>query len=210
VSITAPRTVPRSPSRTGRSHGGVHTRLWTREEFHRAADLGLFRPEERLELLDGEIIDKMTQNTPHATAVARAGRLLASAFGPGYHCRPHSPIVLSEISEPEPDVVVVPGEEFDYLDDHPGPDQIRLLVEVAETTLRFDRTRKRAAYARAGIAEYWILNLVHRQLEVYRDPSRGRYRDERVYKEGDTVSPLQAPDAVIRVADLLPPAPRGA
>jgi Uma2 family endonuclease len=184
---------------------GWRPRRWTSDEFERAAELGLFRPEERLELLDGEIIEKMTQNEPHAAAVACATRLLLAAFGPEYHVRPQAPHRLDDLSRPEPDLQVLPGTEFSYLPGRPKPADVRLFIEVSDTTLRLDRGRKRAAYARAGITEYWILNLVERQLEVYRRPSRGRYRDEKIYKEGDTVSPLHAPDAVIRVADLLPP-----
>jgi Uma2 family endonuclease len=184
---------------------GVRPRLWSRQEYHRAAELGLFGPDERLELLDGEILKKMTVNPPHAFAVGRVFKLVAAAFGAGFHARQQQPLVLNDRSEPEPDVVVVVGEDGDYATDHPTAQHTRLLVEVADTTLHHDRTRKLPAYARAGIVEYWILNLVERQLEVYRSPSRGRYRDETIYKEGDTVSPQHAPDAVIRVADLLPP-----
>jgi Uma2 family endonuclease len=185
---------------------GPRARCWTREEYHRASDLGLFRPDERLELLDGEIIEKMTQNSPHATSVAQAAGLLGAAFGVGFHTRSHSPIILNEISEPEPDVAVVPGAAFDYLTGHPRAADLLLIVEVSDATLRFDRTRKRTAYARAGIREYWILNLRERRLEVYRDPSSSRYRTAHVYGEPDTVTPLAAPHATLRVADLLPPA----
>jgi Uma2 family endonuclease len=184
---------------------GPRSRRWTREEYHRAAELGLFRPEERLELLDGEILDKMTQKELHAAAAAQAARLLAEAFGSGHHTRGHSPIILNEISEPEPDVAVVVGTAFDYLSSHPRAADLLLVVEVSDTTLRFDRTRKRPAYARAGIREYWILNLRERRLEVYRDPSGSRYRTSLVHGEHDTVTPLAAPHVSIPVADLLPP-----
>jgi Uma2 family endonuclease len=205
VTATRPGRLPAPPDR------GIGPRRWTREEYHRAADAGLFRPEERLELLDGEIIARMTQNEPHASVAARAARLLAAVFGPDHHTRTHSPIILNGRSEPEPDVIVVPGTEFDYLSHHPGPADIRLLVEVSDTTLRYDRGRKRIAYARAGILEYWIVNLPERQLEVYRDPSSSRFRSGVVYREEDAVAPLAAPSRggagalAVRVADLLPP-----
>src|SRR5438445_8736808 len=88
---------------------GVRSRRWTRKEYYRAAELGLFRPDERLELLDGEIVRKMTQKPPHASVVARAAEILAQAFGPGIHVRPQLPLILNNWSEPEPDAVVVPG-----------------------------------------------------------------------------------------------------
>lgn len=205
MSATAiqPRLCPAPPDR------GIRPRRWTREEYYRAADLGLFRPEERLELLDGEIIEKVTpQKERHAAAVAHVARVLASLFGPDYHARTHSPIILDDLSEPEPDVVIVPGTEYDYLASHPRPADVRLLIEVADTTLRFDRTRKRSAYARAGISEYWILNLPDRQLEVYRNPARSRYSTIIVYGEQEALTPLAAPHASVGVADLLPPMPK--
>jgi Uma2 family endonuclease len=196
----------RRPSLSPAPRGtGPRARRWTRAEFHRAAELGVFGPEERLELLDGEIFRKITQNEPHVYVVRRADRLLGALFGPGTHVRVQAPIILNDQSEPEPDVAVVTGGERDYLARHPAASDALLLVEVADTTLRYDRTRKGPAYARAGIREYWIVNLGNRQLEVYRDPSRSRYRTVLIYGADETVSPLAAPHATLRVADLLPP-----
>lgn len=201
MSVTAIPLRPTAPARDT----GVRPRRWTREEYYRAYDLGLFGPEERLELLDGEIIAKLTQNTPHAYGLLAATDVLRTAFAEGHHVRSQLPLVLNDASEPQPDVMAVKGALVDYLQDHPRASDISLLVEVSDTTLRMDRGRKRAAYARAGVQEYWILNLVERQLEVYRNPSGARYRQSAIYREGDTVSPLAAPDAVIQIADLLPP-----
>lgn len=200
---TRPRPAPSPPDT------GVRPRRWTRQEFHRATELGLFGPEERLELLDGEVLAKMTQNAPHALAILSAVEVLAAAFGAGNHVRPQMPLILDDESEPQPDVLVVAGTRFDYLASHPKPENVRLLVEVSDTTLRFDRGRKQRAYARAGVPEYWVLNLLHRQLEVYRNPAGSRYRSVTGYSEQETVTPLAAPHATLRVADLLPP-PTGA
>jgi Uma2 family endonuclease len=186
---------------------GVRPRRWTRKEYYRAAELGLFRPGERLELLDGEIIDKMTQKPPHAVAVGQASDILAGAFGPTHHVRSQQPLILTPESEPEPDVVVVPGTRSDYLASHPRAVDARLVIEVSDTTLGFDRGRKRTAYARAGIPEYWIVNLVGRQVEVCRDPRGARYRSVTVYDEQQGITPLAAPEASVRAADLLPPQP---
>jgi len=112
---------------------------------------------------------------------------------------------LNGSSEPEPDVVVVPGTEFDYLPDHPRSKDTRLVVEVSDTTLRLDRGRKQAAYARSGVQEYWIINLLHRQVEVHRDPSGARYLSVTIYSDSDAITPLTAPDASVPVSDLLPP-----
>jgi Uma2 family endonuclease len=186
---------------------GIGPRRWTREEYYRAAKAGVFGPEERLELLDGEILQKMSAQLGfHAGAVAAAVQILSRLFGSGYHVRPQLPLILGDQSEPEPDVVVVAGSPFDYLPEHPHATDVRLVVEVSDTTLRFDRGRKQAAYARSGISDYWIVNLPQRQLEVYRDPSGSRYRTVLLYREDETASPLAAPHATVRVAELLPPA----
>src|SRR5205807_2316994 len=163
--------------------------------------------EERLELLDGEIIRRMTQRPPHAVVVAQAASVLTQAFGTRYHVRPQLPLILNDWSEPEPDAVVAPGTPFDYLTEHPKAADATLVVEVADTTLRFDRTRKRAAHARSGVREYWIINLLHRQVEVYRDPAGARYRSVTVYTEEEATLPHAAPHASVRVSDLLPPPP---
>jgi Uma2 family endonuclease len=185
-------------------------RLWTREEFHRAANLGLFGPEERLELIGGRIFKKMTQNPPHSIALGKVSRTLARVFGPDFYILHQQPVVLSTDGESEPDVAVVPGSPDDY-PDHPTQADVRLLVEISDATLRFDRGRKSALYAEAGIGEYWILNLNDRQLEVRRDPGphltnprRFVCRDETTLGEADTVTPLAVPNAVVRVVDLLP------
>jgi Uma2 family endonuclease len=185
---------------------GVRPRRWTRAEYHRAADLGLFQPEERLELLDGEILQKMSpQKSFHAYVVLRAADVLARAFGPGHHARPQLPLILHDASEPEPDLTIVVGTAEEYVAESPHAAHARLVVEVSDTTLRLDSGRKRRAYARAGITEYWIVNLRQRQLEVHRDPQGARYRSVTIYREHETVTPLFAPQATIRVADLLPP-----
>jgi Uma2 family endonuclease len=187
---------------------GIRRRRWTRDEYYRAAEVGIFRPDERLELLDGEIIQKVSpQKPPHATSVLLGARALTTAFGPGHLVRQQLPLILTTTSEPEPDLLVVPGTPIDYLSSHPKPADLRLLVEISDTTLRLDRTRKLSAYARAGIPDYWLLNLPERRLEVYRDPSGSRYRSVTIYREEEVVALLAAPDAAIRVADLLPPLP---
>ncbi len=185
----------------------VRTRRLTRDEYTRAAELGLFRPEEHLELLDGDILVQMSpQKEPHAVAVDDTAQALTAAFGPGFYVRQQKPMVLGDDSEPEPDIVVVPGAPRDYLASHPKPADVRLLVEVADTALRLDRGRKRSAYARVRIPEYWILNLRERRLEIYRDPVGARYRSATTYGLSDIVTPLGAPRAIVHVADLLAPA----
>ena len=195
--IVGDRALPEEP---------IRPRRWTRAEYYRAAELGLFGPEERLELLDGEIYAKMSpRKPPHSTAVGHAGDVLAGLFGPGFHARTEQPLILNDLGEPEPDIVIVPGARFDYQTEHPHAAAALLVVEVADTSLRFDRRTKGEAYARAGISDYWIVSLRKRQLELHRDPTGSRYRSITVLSEEDTVTPLAAPHTTLRVSDLLPP-----
>jgi Uma2 family endonuclease len=134
---------------------------------------------------------------------------LRMAFGPGWLVRAQDPIALDAESEPEPDVAVVPGLPRDYLAEHPA--RPALLVEVAESSLAFDRGHKGSLYARAGIADYWIVNLVDEVLEVYRRPALDRsaefgwrFLDVQILRRGTTIAPLARPDVTVAVADLLP------
>lgn len=185
------------------------TRAWTRSEYHRAAELGLFDPSERLELLEGEIVVKMSpQSNPHAAGVSLAGEALREIFGRGYHVREEKPLVLSNGSEPEPDIVVVRG-TLRETPNHPTPENTVLVMEVSESSLASDRTTKAAIYARYGVPEYWILNLRRRELEIRRDPGlvgedEYGYRFLQVVPANGEASTLEAPDQPIRVLELLP------
>ena len=125
---------------------------------------------------------------------------------PGHHIRQQLPITLNDLSEPEPDVLVVPGTPDDYAARHPGPSDARLLVEISDTTLRMDQGRKQRAYARAGIPEYWIVNLSARRLQVYREPTEAGYQSVASYSEGESVAPVAVPHSLVSVAGLLPTA----
>lgn len=184
-------------------------RLWTREEYYKMAEAGVFRPGERVELIGGRIVAMSPQNSPHATAVVLAEDALRDLFGSGFVVRGQLPLDLSPSSQPEPDIAVVRGSVRDYASAHPTT--AVLVVEIAESTLAFDRSEKASLYASAGIPEYWIVNLLDRCLEVYRDPvsTTGQphgygYRSCTHYFAADTVTPLTVSQAVIKVANLLP------
>ena len=140
----------------------VQTRRWTRDEYDRMIATGIFHPEERLELLEGEIVHMTPQGSGHATAVRLVEDALRNLFNVGFDVRVQMPLALGTDSEPEPDVAVVVGPPRDYRDEHPRV--AILVVEVADSTLSLDRERKAALYARAGIQEYWLLNLTDRCL----------------------------------------------
>lgn len=166
-------------------------------------DAGLFR-DERVELLDGEIIAMSPQSSLHAACVNRINTLLIPLLAGKYSVRCQAPLHLDRLSEPEPDVAICAFDADDYESGHPTPDQILLLIEVADASLAFDRKRKRVAYARAGIPEYWIVNVPDRVVEVSQRPDRAakRYRVSRRARPGEV---LTLPDgSVVRVADLVP------
>jgi Uma2 family endonuclease len=186
----------------------VRVKRWTRLEYEHLIDLGAFRPEERLELLGGQLVVREPQGRPHATGIRLVAAALRAAFGPGWTIEAQLPVALDDESEPEPDIAVLPGAPRDYLASHPtGP---TLVVEVALASLALDRGEKASLYARAGVADYWIVNLVDNVLEVYRAPvvdphvAYGwRYASTATLRRGDTVTPLALPDSAIRVSDLL-------
>jgi Uma2 family endonuclease len=179
-------------------------RTWTREEYRLASEAGIIRPEERLELLDGQIVKKVTHNPPHAVAYVLVTKWLVTIVGHDLHVRSQVPIALSAMSEPEPDVAVVSGEPRRYARSHPRPDQVELLVEISDTSLDRDRRVKAPLYAAAGIKELWILDLVSRKLEMHREPAPAGYRVVTILAESESASPLFSPSSFVRIADLLP------
>jgi Uma2 family endonuclease len=175
---------------------------WTREEYERRISEGFFHPEERLELVDGVLYEMTPQSSYHLSGLRLAERFLKTLFTQGFDIRTQGPLALGLDSEPEPDVAVVPGKLEDYFSAHPTT--AVLIVEVADSSLLHDRKRKKRLYARAGIPEYWLVNLVDGSLEVYRAPEDGVYTQSLILRGEDTVSPLERPEGSIRVADLLP------
>ena len=180
----------------------IRSRHWSRAAYDRAGAAGVFGPDARLELIDGEILDMTPRGSRHATGCSLAVQALQVAFSAGCYVRMQLPLALADDSEPEPDVAIVEGGVRDYRDAHPG--SALLIVEVSDDSLRRDRTVKQRLYARCEVPEYWILALADAHLEVYRDPAGDRYRTVVVRRAGDTVAPLSRPAAAIRVADLLP------
>ena len=183
-------------------------RRWTRTEYDRLIELGAFDGEP-LELIGSQLIVAEPKGAYHSSAVSVAEYTLRAVLPAGWLVRTQLPVSLDEESEPEPDLVVVPGRPADYRDAH--PEHPALLIEVAESSLRFDRQNKGSLYARAGIEDYWIVNLVDRVLEVYRLPGPTasapygwRYRSAVSLAPPAVVMPLAFAPARIAVADLLP------
>jgi Uma2 family endonuclease len=192
----------------GMKEAPLTRKRWRRVEYERLVDLGAF-DREPVELLGGQLIVAEPKGSEHATAVDMVDDALRAVLPPGWIVRVQNPIALDDESAPEPDIAVVRGIRADYR--HAHPTRPALVIEVAESSLAFDRVEKGSLYARAGVADYWIVNLVDRVLEVYRDPDADvtapygwRYTSgERVTPPG-SVAPLGVPAATIAVAALLP------
>ncbi|PYM82928.1 MAG: hypothetical protein DME13_16700, partial [Candidatus Rokuibacteriota bacterium] len=185
------------------------TRRFSRAEYERLIELGVFQPEEEIELIGGELMVAEPQGAAHYTAIVKSAIALTVAFGPGWYVRTEGPLGLDDDSEPEPDVAVVPGTPDDYSRAHPS--RSVLTVEVAESSLAADRERKGSLYARAGLSDYWVLNLLDRVLEVYREPAPDsaapfgwRYTRSEVFGAAARVTPLAAPGSSVSVSQLLP------
>ncbi len=199
------------PDSSPNDYDAVRPFVWTRPLLRQLIAAGVVREGDRVELIEGELVVTPVQNEPHVVASELTEDVLRAAFGAGYHVRGQRPVALGDVSEPEPDIAVVPGSIREYLDHHPTPEAVALLVEVSDTTLRYDRLRKMSLYAKYGIKEAWIVNLPERILEVYREPAADpmawygfSYHSRTVVPPDGPIAPLSAPDKPISAADLLP------
>ena len=179
-------------------------RLFSRTDFQRMVETGLFAGE-RIELLGGVVIAMSPQNTPHAATVNRLNYQLMKLCGPDIYIRVQSPVALDDYNQPEPDLVLCAPDPLDYAEAHPRPEQISLIIEIADTSVQQDRQRKAQLYARSGIPHYWVVDLVRRQIEAMTAPNKttGRYARVRIFRAGQTLSLPQGQR--IAVSDILPP-----
>jgi Uma2 family endonuclease len=181
---------------------------WTKQEYYKMVEMGFFEGK-HVELIEGQIIEMSPMGSLHRTAITLAAEILRNIFVGMYFISIQCPMDLGETSDPEPDIAVISGEIRDYKYSHPT--SAVLIVEVADTSLDYDRNRKSGLYARAGIEDYWIINLNSSRLEVYRNPISDpekpygySYSSIHIFTALDSVSPLGFPQSVISVADLLP------
>jgi Uma2 family endonuclease len=180
-------------------------RLWTIQEYHHIVEAGIFHPEERVELIAGQIIRMSAKGTAHTAAVRRTARVLRHLLENQAEVYTQDPIQLDDSSEPEPDIAVVRIDSLDYADHHPTPLEVYLIIEVADSSLRYDCEPKAKAYAQSGIADYWVLDVNERKLHVFREPTQEGYQSEVILSEEASLSPLQFPTLVIALQDMLPP-----
>ncbi len=166
---------------------------------------GILTEDDNIELLEGLLVAKMTKNRPHSLSTGLVRKLLEAILPAGWFVDSQEPITTGD-SQPEPDGVVVRGQPRDYQAAPPPAEQVGLVIEVSDSSLKRDRADKGRIYARAGIPSYWILNLTERQLEVYTRPAEGGWQETRTYAENDSVSLLLDGVEVgqVRVGDMLP------
>ena len=187
--------------------GPPRNMLWTVDQFHYLGDLGMFEGR-RAMLIDGVIVEEGPMNPPHRIALELTVDAVRQAFGTGWRLCIQLPLVLGQSTDPEPDVAVVAGSPRG-VSSHPT--SASLVIEISDTSLRYDRTVKLGAYAAGGIGDYWVVDVNGRQLHVHRDPIPDSsapfgytYVNQTSFGPNDSVSPLAMPGASVKVADLLP------
>jgi Uma2 family endonuclease len=185
------------------------SRLFTAIEYQRMAESGVIDEDEAVELIEGRIVQMAAKDHKHAIATKRANRIFSSKLGDSVIVSVQDPILLNDFSEPEPDIALIKPPDERYIRNHPKPEDILLLMEIGDSSLAYDRDVKCPLFARNRIIQFCLLNLQARELEDYRDPSAGGYRDKKTYTEDQSFNLVAFPKLSIKVKDVLPPADRG-
>ncbi|MBD2253090.1 Uma2 family endonuclease [Nostoc parmelioides] len=185
------------------------TKRFTVDEYHRLIELGFFAENDRFELITGEIVQMTSKGKPHAVCETRLERELYKLVGEMATLRGQQPITLSNYSEPEPDRVIVKNRDDDYLTSHPNAVDILLLIEIADSSLKYDQEIKLPVYSEAGIVDYWIFNLVDKCLECYSEPyqdlqGRFGYRSKLIYLPNESVNLTFFSDLVLNLSKVFP------
>jgi|HubBroStandDraft_6_1064221.scaffolds.fasta_scaffold696809_2 Uma2 family endonuclease len=183
----------------------MQIRAFTVDEYHHLGELGIFGPEERLELLDGQILVMPPPSPAHSSTVLRLAHELIVRLGRRALVLCQDEVDLSKFSAPMPDIAILRRRDDYYRHAHPQPQDIYALIEVARSSLKYDSGRKLLAYARAGIAEYWIANLVHSNLTRFTQPNELGYAESRTFAHGEVVTLCTEPPIEFGVDELLGP-----
>ena len=178
-------------------------RRFTVAEYYQMAEVGILTDGDRVELIDGDIIEMTPIGDRHAGQVDRLTNLFADHFRPYAHIRVQNPVHLDGYGEPEPDLLLLRPRADSYTSSHPTPEDVLLVVEVADTSAAYDREVKAPLYARFGLPEYWLDDIVQQALTVHRDPTPDGYRTVFMVHRGDRIAPVAFPDTPIAVTDIL-------
>jgi len=198
-----------APKKSSFLNSSLPIRRFSVAEYHKMGELGIFSEDERVELIDGVIIQMSLIGSKHAGSVNKLNWLFSSRLSPSEaRIAVQNPVILDDVTEPQPDISVLKPKDDAYASAHPSPDDVLLIVEAADTTLEDDRAVKLPRYAVAGIPEVWIVNIPERKIEVYRIPigkkEDAEYKIRVKYREGETLNPEAFPNVKIDVADMLP------
>lgn len=181
----------------------TRTRRFTVDEYYRMAEAGILGPDERVELLDGEILDLLPIGSRHAGVTSYLANRLIRALRERVLVMVQCPLRIDEHDEPQPDIAVLKPRDDDYRGQHPGPRDAYLVIEVAESSIERDRFGKLPLYAKAKVPEFWLVDLVRDRIEVHRSPIQIAYDDITVLAPGQPISPEAFPDIVLAVGDIL-------
>jgi len=172
-------------------------KLWTVDDYHRMVESGILMGSDRVELLEGQIVEMNPQLPPHAATTQHAFRYLDRLLESVAYVRMQLPVTLKPKSEPEPDIAVVRIDPNEYGARHPTPDEILLIIEVADSTLLSDRQQKALVYAKAKISDYWILDVNTRQVYIFREPTQDGYQQETIVAANTVLAPIAFPNIKI-------------
>jgi len=180
-----------------------HNHLFTVEDWHKMGEIGLFSPERRVELIEGEIIEIGPIGSSHAGCVNRLNYLFNRQVADSEIVSVQNPLIIKNHSEPQPDLMILRHEPHFYSEKHPTPEDVLLLIEVSDSTLTYDRNVKNPLYARHGIIEYWVVNLKDDCIEVYLNPQAQDYTLIHIMRRGKVITPSQFPHISVAVSDIL-------
>jgi len=200
MSAILERTIPKTEVY---QNGQVfNARLISVKDYDEMIRHGILTSDDKVELLNGIIIEKMPKGIKHAAINDLVAEVFREKLGNQVVIRNQNPIVLDDYSEPEPDLVLAKPPREIYLERHPNPEDILLIIEISDSTLGRDRVTKSLAYAKAGIRQYIVLNVQDNSLEDYRQPAADGYQSKQTYRTGDSLNLTSFPDIEIKVEDL--------
>ena len=181
----------------------VARRLFTVEEYHRMGDAGILTVNEHLELIEGEILKKVPITSRHAASVRRSSQKFTNVVHGRAIVSVQNPVALNDVSEPEPDLAILKRRDDFYARSHPRPPDILLVIEIAETSVAYEREAKLPVYAGSGVQEVWLADIPAETVTAHTEPANGMYRTVRTYRHGDSMTPLHFPDLSIEVVSIL-------
>ncbi len=178
-------------------------RRFTISEYHQMAEVGILTPSDRVELINGEIIEMSPIGKRHAACVDRIARLCFERFGESVIVRVQNPILLNNLSEPQPDIALLQPRSDFYASGHPQPSDIFLIVEVADSSINYDQEVKIPLYSSSGITEVWLIDLNQNLVQVYQQPTPNNYQIIQQFQPKNTLSPLAFPEINFRVDQMI-------